>query len=148
MAGPQQTPTARAVRLIFEYEGDSVRLVSQQPVDAVISGFDAHPEVRPGNFVETRDDKGRRLARVPARGAFRESAEVFPEDHSEPITRVDVEARGAFTVLLPAPAEAAEVAVVRVAPAAPEARFAAGGATSPPPGATQDVDLATFRLER
>ncbi|MES9526040.1 hypothetical protein [Streptomyces capoamus] len=148
MAGPHQTPTARAVRLIFEYEGDAVRLVSQQPVDAVVSGFDAHPEVRPGHFVETRDDQGQRLARVPARGAFRESAEVFPEDHSEPITRVDVEARGAFTVLLPAPAEAAQVAVVRVTPTAPEARLAAGGATSPPPGATRDVDLATFRLER
>ncbi|MET9089526.1 hypothetical protein ABZX77_48025 [Streptomyces sp. NPDC004237] len=148
MAGPQQTPTARAVRLIFEYEGDSVTLVSQQPVDAVISGFDAHPEVRPGNFVETRDEKGQRLARVPARGAFRESAEVFPEDHSQPITRVDVEARGAFTVLLPAPDEAVQVAVVRAAPAAPDARLAPGGATSPPPGVTEDVDLATFQLER
>ncbi|GAB1340376.1 hypothetical protein ACE1SV_69660 [Streptomyces sp. E-15] len=148
MTGPQPTPTARAVRLIFEYEGDAVHLVSQQPVDTVISGFDAHPEERPGHFVETRDDRGQRLARVPARGAFQESAEVFPEDHSQPITRVDVEARGAFTVLLPAPAEAAQVAVVRVAPAAPEARLAPGGATSPPPGTTRDVDLATFRLER
>jgi len=147
MTGPQETPAARAVRLIFEYEGDSVRLVSQQPVDAVISGFDAHPEVRPGHFVETRDENGKRLARVAARGAFAESAEVFPEDHAEPITRVDVEARGAFTVIVPAPAEATEIALVRIAPAAPEAEFGpGGGATSPPPSAAEAVDLAT--LER
>lgn len=149
MAAPQQTPASPAVRLIFEYEGDTVRLVSQQPVDAVISGFDTPPEVRPGHFVEVRDDSGRRLARVPARGAFVESAEVFPEDHAEPITRVDVEARGAFTVILPAPAAATQIAVVRVAPTGPEEGVApGGGATSPPPGATPTVDLATFRLER
>jgi hypothetical protein len=145
MADPHETPRPAALRLIFEYEGDAVRLVSQQPVDTIVSGFDTAPEARPGNFVETRDDSGQRLARVPARGAFRESAEVFPEDHAEPITRVDVEARGAFTVLVPAPAEAAQIAVVRVE-SPPEAQ--AEGVTGPPPGATHDVDLATFRLER
>ena len=35
----QPTPT-RAMRLIFEYEGDQVRLVSQMPVDLLITGFD------------------------------------------------------------------------------------------------------------
>lgn len=146
MTNPQQTPRAPAIRLIFEYEGDSVRLVSQQPVDTIISGFDPGVEARPGDFVETRDDDGQRLARVPARGAFRESAEVFPENHTEPITRVGVEARGAFTVIVPAPAEAAQVAVVRVAPPGPEAP--PEGPAGPPAGAAQDVDLATFRLER
>jgi hypothetical protein len=58
-----------------------------------------------------------------------------------------VAARGAFTVLLPAPPEATEVAVVRVERPGSEAR-PFGGATSPPPGAASDVDLATFRLER
>ncbi|MBT2413944.1 hypothetical protein J7I94_25940 [Streptomyces sp. ISL-12] len=147
MTNPQQAPRAQAIRLIFEYEGDSVRLVSQQPVDMVISSVDTGAEARPGDFVEMRDDYGQRLARVPARGAFRESAEVFPENHTEPITRVDVEARGAFTVVVPAPAEAVQVAVVRVAPAPreapPEAAEAARAA-----GAARDVDLATFRLER
>ncbi|MFJ2090232.1 hypothetical protein ACIOEW_13295 [Streptomyces sp. NPDC087901] len=147
MTNPQQVPHAPAMRLIFEYEGDSVRLVSQQPVDMTISGVDTGAEARPGDFVETRDDGGQRLARVPARGAFRESAEVFPENHAEPITRVDVEARGAFTVVVPAPAEAAEVAVVRVAP--PGVEPPPEGAPAPPPaGPARDVDLATFRLER
>jgi hypothetical protein len=123
------------MRLIFEYEGDSVRLVFQQPVDMVISGFDTVAGTGSGNYVvETRDDRGQRLDRVPARGAFLESAEVFPENHTQPIIRVDVEARGAFTVIVPASAEATQVAVVRVAPPGGEA--------------LQDVDLATFRLER
>lgn len=146
MTEPEQAP--RAVRLIFEYEGDNVRLVSQQPVDMVISGFDAHPEVKPGHFVETRDANGRQIARVPAREAFVQSAEVFPENHADPITRVDVAARGAFTVVVPAPENAASVAVVRVAPTRPGAALAPGGATSPVPGGTQDVELATFPLER
>ncbi|MFC9385122.1 hypothetical protein [Streptomyces venezuelae] len=121
-----------------------MRLVLQQPVDTVVRGSGA--EGRAGYVVETRDDQGRSLERVPARGAFRESAEVFPEDHAEPVVRVDVEARGAFTVIVPAPAEAAEVAVVRVAPPGREAPRI--GEPAPPAVAARDVDLATFRLER
>ncbi|MFI9115693.1 hypothetical protein [Streptomyces venezuelae] len=144
MSNPQGMAGSAAVRLVFEYEGDDVRLVLQQPVDTVVRGSGA--EGRAGYVVETRDDQGRSLERVPARGAFRESAEVFPEDHAEPVVRVDVEARGAFTVIVPAPAEAAEVAVVRVAPPGREAPRI--GEPAPPAVAARDVDLATFRLER
>lgn len=35
----QPKPT-RAMRLIFEYEGDQVRLINQQPVEMGITGFD------------------------------------------------------------------------------------------------------------
>ncbi|GHH94539.1 hypothetical protein [Streptomyces capillispiralis] len=147
MTNPQQQDPVPAVRLIFEYEGDAVRLVSQQPVDTTVSDFETGATARPGDYVvETRDDHGERLARVPARGAFRDSAEVFPEDQQKPITRVDVEARGAFTVVVPAPAEAAEVAVVHVEP--PEREPRAEDVIGPPAEVRQDVDLATFRLER
>ena len=37
-AGP--ATSTLAIRLIFEYEGDQVRLISQQPVDVAITGFD------------------------------------------------------------------------------------------------------------
>ncbi|MFE6099228.1 hypothetical protein ACFVQ4_04605 [Streptomyces laurentii] len=144
MNNPQHTGPAPAMRLIFEYEGDSVRLVSQQPVDTVVTDV-----AGPGDFVvETRDDSGQRLARVPAHGAFLQSAEVFPENHTDPITRVNVEARGAFTVIVPAPADATRVAVVHVAP--PGREELREGATAPSAGAARDVDLATFplRLQR
>ncbi|MBD0712341.1 MULTISPECIES: hypothetical protein [unclassified Streptomyces] len=154
MTNPQQTEPSPAVRLIFEYEGDTVRLVSQQSVDTVVSdvdtgesGIETDLRARPGDYVvETRDGHGNRLARVPARGAFQESAEVFPEDHTEPIVRMNVPMRGAFTVLVPAPLDAAEVAVVRVEP--PEFEALPEETAGPPAGARRDLDLATFRLER
>ncbi|BAU84084.1 hypothetical protein SLA_3170 [Streptomyces laurentii] len=147
MNNPQQTAPAPALRLIFEYEGDSVRLVSQHPVDTVVGDLGAGAEARPGDFVvETRDDSGQRLARVAAHGAFLQSAEVFPENHTEPITRVNVEARGAFTVVVPAPADATRIAVVHVAP--PGREELREGATGPSAEAARDVDLATFRLQR
>ena len=43
-----------AVRLIFEYEGDDVRLVAQQPVDVAVPGFDLAQVPHPGHYVETR----------------------------------------------------------------------------------------------
>ena len=140
--GAAERPAPGAVRLIFEYEDDTVRLVSQQPVDVVISGFDAGDTANAGHFVETRRDDGTRLARVAVRGAaFSGSAEVFPENHAEPIVRVDAPVRGAFTVVVPAGAEAATVAVVR---------SAAGGQAPGGPGLAPgagDVDLGVFPLE-
>jgi hypothetical protein len=130
------------MRLIFEYDGDDVRLVMQQPVDMVITGFDISRTQRPGYYVDTRDAAGRTLARVPARGGFRTSVEVFPEKHGDPITHIEVEQpRGAFTVIVPVPQDADHVSVVRVAPAAPEA-----GATIAAPGAIQERELAKFQL--
>ena len=55
-----QPMSTLAIRLIFEYEGDQVRLVSQQPVDVAITGFDIARTQRPGWHVDTRDAAGRR----------------------------------------------------------------------------------------
>ena len=102
------------MRLIFEYEGDHVCLISQQSVDVAITGFHISRAERPGYYVDTQDSDGRTLARVPSRDAFSRSTEVFPEQPGEPITRLDVEgARGAFTVVVPIPVGADRVAVVR-----------------------------------
>jgi hypothetical protein len=137
MSGESQ-PQQRAIRLIFEYEGDRVRLVVQQPVgmagDASPAGTDA-----PGYYVDARDPAERTLARVRAREAFGRSREVFPERHDEPITRMDVEQRrGAFTVTLPASEQADHVTIVRVS----EGADTAGRIT------TQAVDVASFPLSR
>ena len=143
----QPTPR-RAMRLIFEYEGDEVRLVTQQPVEIVVTGFDITQVQRPGYYVDARDADGQTLARVPARSAFATSAEVFPEQPGEPITRVDVpEPRGAFTVVVPVPERADHVAVARVSPGRPEATRLGTLATSPVPGDPEVTDVATFPLE-
>jgi hypothetical protein len=130
-----------SIRLIFEYEGNDVRLVAQQPVDVAVTGFDLSRTNRPGHYVETRDDAGAALARVPVHEAFTESTEVFPEDPSEPITRVDAPAQGAFTVVVPASPAAQRVAVVRLEPA-PGIAAVLGA----PLESVQTVDLASFEL--
>jgi len=102
-----ETPTPGAVRLIFEYEGDTVRLISQQPVQMAVTTPDTTGIDHPGYYVDVRNSAGRALARVPAHAAFAASAEVFPERPGEPITRVDVpNPKGAFTVVVPVTDEA------------------------------------------
>ncbi len=143
----QATPTL-AMRLIFEYEGDHVRLISQQPVDVMITGFDISRAAKPGYYVDTRDAGGRTLARVPARDAFSHSTEVFPEEPGEPITRVEVERpRGAFTVVVPVPAGSDRVVVVRVTPAKPDAAVPGTRGTSPVAGSAEVQELADFPLQ-
>jgi len=148
MSDASQPAPTRAVRLIFEYEGDQVRLVSQQPVEMVITGFDIARTEHPGYYIDTRDAEDHTLARVPARNAFSGSTEVFPEKPGEPITRVDVaKPRGAFTVVVPAPADADHVSLVQVMPAKPDVLAPAGRATSLVEGGAQVVELARFPLK-
>jgi hypothetical protein len=130
----------RAIRFIFEYEGERLRLVTQQTVDMVVplaapAGADA-----PGYYLDARDSQERTLARVAAHGAFTRSAEVFPERHDDPITRIDVERqRGAFTVTLPEVEQADHVTVVRVV----AGRTPGAGVERVQP---QAVDVASFPL--
>lgn len=148
MATQASTPQgSRAVRLIFEYDGDQVRLVSQQRVDMAITGSDIARSERSGFFVDSRNAAGHTLARVPAHNAFAGSQEVFPEQPGEPIVRVDVpQPKGAFTVVVPAPPEADQVTVVKVAPAAPGAPAFSVRGTTDLAGAARTTDVATFKL--
>lgn len=131
----------RAVRLIFEYEGDHVRLVSQQPLEVAGANVDVTSGEEGGIFVDSRTKSNLTLARVPARHAFTSSVEVFPETPNEPITRMDVSPpKGAFTVVLPAPDETDHVTIVKIA--------AAGGAPGIAVAAAPEVsDLVSFPLE-
>src|SRR3954471_20893745 len=142
---PAPTP---AVRLIFEYEGDVVRLVAQQPVDVAVTGFDLAALPHPGEYAETRTVDNQPLSRVPLREAFANSAEVFPENPSESITRVDIpKPKGAFTVIVPADANASHVALLRVQTAREiEAPRPGTRATTPTPGKPEVVEMATFPL--
>ena len=148
MSDARQPAPRRAVRLIFEYEGDEVRLVTQQPVEAAVTGFDIAQVERPGYYVDARDADGQTLARVPARNAFAVSTEVFPEQPGEPITRIDVpEPRGAFTVVVPVSDRVDRVAIARVSPGRLEAPMPGTRATSPVPGSPEVTDVASFPLE-
>ena len=141
----QPSFNAPGIRLIFEYEGDTVRLVSQIPVDANIPQF-APTQQSADHFVETRNGRGALLARVPAPSAFLQSTEVFPENHNEPITRIDTEARGAFTVVVPAQDEAERVAVLRAGRS--RLNVLRSQELSSTPDELEDVELGDFPLER
>jgi hypothetical protein len=70
----------------------------------------------PGHYVEVRSSEGTPLSRVRVHGGIPQSAEVFGEPGT-PITRVDLaRPQGAFTVVVPAPATAARIALLRVEP--------------------------------
>ncbi len=141
----QQGPS-RAVRLIFEYEGDQVRLISQTPVEmALTSGDIAHAE-HAEYFVDTRDEANNTLARVSAHGAFASSTEVFPEQHGDPITRVEItNPKGAFTVIAPAPVETHHVTVLKITKRVSPATGAAQG-LSPESAVPEIKDLASFPI--
>ena len=112
-----QLQSGKAIRLIFEYEGEVVRLISQQPVEMAIADSDISGIEPSAHYVDIRDAAGKTLARVKARGAFGTSAEVFPERAGEPITRVDIPTpKGAFTVVLPIADNADHFTLVKVTP--------------------------------
>lgn len=146
MSDTSPTPRPRSIRLIFEYEGDDVRLVMQQPVD--LPATVSPPAQQTGFFVETRDAADRTIARLAAHGAFPDSVEVFPERHSDPITRLPVaRPRGAFTIIVPASQDTDHVRLVQVT-ASP------GGAAQPttptfvqPQAAMQEREIARFPLQ-
>lgn len=143
-----QPGPAPAMRLIFEYDGDQVRLVSQQPVDVVVQATESATARIPGHYVDTRDENDHTLARVMARNAFAGSTEVFSPQAGEPIRRVEVaRPQGAFTVVVPAPAGADHVTVVRVAPGAPDTPMPEARTTSPVPGGPAETELARFPLQ-
>lgn len=135
---------AQAVRLVFEYDGDQVRLVLQQPVDVVVATPGPAPVAPSAMAVETRSADGDVLDRVGVAVPLLHSAEVFPEDPAGRIERVDV-ASGAFTVVVPVTEAARAVAVVRGRSAPPPPP--GGPPTVDRPGAAAPEVLATFDLE-
>ena len=139
----QQVPPVRFVRLIFEYDGDGVRLISQQPVETAFASLDAAAGDDPGVYVDSRDAGDATLARVAAHNAFAGTLEVFPERAGEPITRVAVGTpAGAFTVIVPAPETTDHVTVLQIKPR-PQPVGGAGAATAVP----EVIELGTFPFD-
>jgi hypothetical protein len=116
----------RSVRLIFQYDGDRIDLVSRQQVDMMTpsSGPLSDFSDRLGTWVEVRDAEGAALHRQVLPDPVRTSAEVFSPDPDESLRRVERTRRtGAFTVVVPDLPQADHVALV-----------SAGAASAPTPG--------------
>jgi len=136
-----QPVSPNAVRLIFEYEGEQVRLVTQKSVEMIITSIDITQRPQPGYYVDTRNATNETLARVPVDNAFETSFEVFPEQHDEPIIRMDVaKPQGAFTVIVPVSDSAVRVVLTQAADD--------GTSDSSSAAFANEVnDLASFSLE-
>jgi hypothetical protein len=135
-----------AVRLIFEYEGTDIRLVSRQRVEMIPPPGDRPADQRSaqGMWVEVRDAGRNALYRRVLHDPVRHDTEVFSDDPERSVARVPVERpRGTFAVLVPDLEAADHVAFVGsrlgrtpgLAPAAEIARFA----LRPGPDDTPDV---------
>ena len=123
---PGESSEARAVRLIFSYDGDEVRLESRQPVEMAAPASDPveADETEPKFWTEVRDAEGSVLHRQVMRDPIRRDVEVFSPDPERSIARVPVERpHGAFAVLVPLVPEADHVALMG-APAAGTAALA------------------------
>lgn len=101
---PGEQPGPSALRLVFEYRGDKITLVSQQAV--AMRPTPPHPLVpRPeeqGYWVEVADTEGRPLYRRLLHDPMPTDTEVLTDDPDRPLARVKVaEPEGTFFVIVP-----------------------------------------------
>jgi hypothetical protein len=109
-----------AFRLVFEYEGEDVRLISQSRIEKALPPGDpsAGRSGFQGTWSELRDSSGATLDRRVLVNALPPDMEVFPEQLGEEIRREPLERRaGVFTLLVPELSGADHVAVLSNAPA-------------------------------
>jgi hypothetical protein len=95
---------AKAIRMIFSFDGEHVQLVSQQSVEMVIPPSDAVEggEGLKGFWYDLRDAKDRPLYRRVMHNPMREDVEVFSDDPKQSVSRQVVPNRkGVFVVVVP-----------------------------------------------
>lgn len=98
------TQSPKAVRLTFSYQGDQVKLVSQQPVEMTVppsdplKGYEEHK----GFWAELKSDQDKTLFRRVLHNPTRNDAEVFSDDPEQSISRAPAPKRkGVFVVVVP-----------------------------------------------
>ena len=127
--GPPAEQQGRgAIRLIFEYDGDEIRLISRQHVDMLVPPTDALEgyEGQQGFWTEVRDTDGNTLHRQILTDPIRRDAEAFSDDPAQSISRVPVERpAGVFVVVVPDLDTADHVALMNNPPGPSELRTAA-----------------------
>jgi hypothetical protein len=113
-----RNPQPSALRLIFEYEGENVRLTSIQRVELVAPSADSPADGEQSGFwYELRDESGGVLYRRVTANPIRSSAEVLTEDEGRPLAREDMAVtQGAFVLVAPVLSEARTIALLASPP--------------------------------
>ena len=114
------TPEAnKAIRLTFSYDGDDVKLLSQQRTEMIVPPSDSVKGygTSKGFWAEVRSGSDKTLYRTVMHNPTKNDAEVFPESPGGPISREPVPKRkGVFVVLVPDTDKGEEVILCRSAP--------------------------------
>jgi hypothetical protein len=104
------------MRLTFSYQGDQVKLVSQQPVEMTVPPSDPVKgyEQQKGFWAELKSDQDKTLFRRVLHNPTRNDAEVFSDDPEQSISRAPAPNRkGVFVVVVPHTEKGREVTLSR-----------------------------------
>lgn len=118
-SGKTTAKSAKAMRLTFSYDGDRVKLISQQPVDMIVPPSDPvkRYEKQKGFWAELKSDQDKTLYRRVMHNPTRNDAEVFSDDAEQSISREPAPKRkGVFVVVVPDSKQAREVTLFRSSP--------------------------------
>jgi hypothetical protein len=111
--------SSKAMRLTFAYDGDDVKLLSQQRTEMIVPSTDALKGygTHKGFWAELRSGSDKTLYRTVMHNPTKNDAEVFPGTPNEGISRVPAPKRkGVFVVVVPDTEKGEEVILCRSAP--------------------------------
>ena len=114
----ESSAVPKAVRLTFSYQGDQVKLISQQPVEMTVPPSDPVKgyEQQKGFWAEVKSDQDKTLFRRVLHNPTRNDAEVFTDDPEQSISRAPAPKRkGVFTVVVPKTDQGQDVTLSRSA---------------------------------
>ena len=120
----------KAMRLTFSYDGDDVKLISQQRAEMMVPPSDPLKGYRKhkGFWAELKNERNKTLYRHVMHNPTRNDAEVFPETPGQTISREPAPKRkGVFVVVVPDVEKGEEVTLSR---SSPEAEGPASGLLS------------------
>jgi len=109
----------KAMRLTFSYDGNDVKLLSQQRVDMIVPTSDAVKGygTHKGFWAELRSGRDKTLYRTVMHNPTKNDAEVFPETPGGEISRQPAPKRkGVFVVVVPDTDKGEDVILCRSTP--------------------------------
>ena len=117
-AGKTSPGPNKAMRLTFSYDGNKVKLLSQQRIDMVVPSSDRLKGYgEKGFWAELKSASDKTLYRTVMHNPTKDDAEVFPESPAEGISREPAPKRkGVFVVVVPDTDKGEEVILCRSAP--------------------------------
>jgi hypothetical protein len=114
-ASPQSN---KAMRLTFSYDGDDVKLLSQQRIEMTVPSSDSMKSYKQRGFwAELKSGSDKTLYRTVMHNPTKNDAEVFPETPGDVISRQPAPKRkGVFVVVVPDTDKGEDVILCQSAP--------------------------------